>query len=252
MNNNTDSISVCIATYNGEKYIQQQLVSILNQIREDDEVIISDDGSTDNTLKKVEALDDNRIKIIHNIGEHGYTRNFENAIRNSRNNIIMLCDQDDIWKNNKIKTCLEELKNCDMVVHDAIVTDSECNVIHNSFFEQRKVNKSLIGNILKFGYLGCCISFKRKILSIALPFPSNQYYATHDNWLFLIGKAYFKCNIIYDKLILYRRHNYNVSSGGAKSNKSFVFKLTYRIYLILNLLKRKYKYINKSYTNLHD
>ena len=93
-------ISVCIATYNGEKYIKEQLLSILPQLGKKDEVIISDDHSTDNTLDIVKGLNDNRIKIVMNNREKGYTSNFENALSYAIGDYIFLSDQDDIWMSN--------------------------------------------------------------------------------------------------------------------------------------------------------
>ena len=76
-------ISVCMATYNGERYIREQMESILKQLGEDDEVIVSDDGSKDHTLDIVRSFGDARIKIFENHGEHGYTKNFDNALNHS-------------------------------------------------------------------------------------------------------------------------------------------------------------------------
>ena len=90
-------ISVCIATYNGEKYIEEQIASILPQLKENDEIIISDDYSTDNTIQVLTKINSKKIKIFKNQGEKGYTSNFENAIKQAKGNYIFLCDQDDVW-----------------------------------------------------------------------------------------------------------------------------------------------------------
>lgn len=90
-------ISVCMATYNGEEYIKEQLESILCQLGEMDEIIISDDGSTDNTLNIIESYNDSRIKIHINTGKHGFVYNFENALQKAKGEYIFLSDQDDIW-----------------------------------------------------------------------------------------------------------------------------------------------------------
>lgn len=118
-------ISVCIATYNGEKYIKEQLLSILPQLGKKDEVIISDDHSTDNTLDIVKGLNDNRIKIVMNNREKGYTSNFENALSYAIGDYIFLSDQDDIWMSNKVDYCIAELKEYDLVVSDAILINSK-------------------------------------------------------------------------------------------------------------------------------
>ena len=94
-------ISVCIATYNGEKYLREQLDSILPQLAESDEVIVSDDGSTDGTIDLITSLNDPRIKIVSNSGRKGYVGNFENALKHTTGDYIFLSDQDDIWYPNK-------------------------------------------------------------------------------------------------------------------------------------------------------
>lgn len=94
-------ISVCMAAYNGEKYIKDQLSSILKQIGPNDEVVISDDGSKDKTKNIVDSLNDTRIRYVENRNKHGFTHNFENALRLAQGDYIFLADQDDIWLDNK-------------------------------------------------------------------------------------------------------------------------------------------------------
>lgn len=232
-------ISVCIATYNGEKYIKEQLLSILEQLGKDDEIIISDDCSTDNTIGIIEKLSDSRIKIFFN-KEKGYTSNFENALKHVGGDIVFISDQDDIWNPNKVRICLEELKSVDLVVSDCQLINSNNEIISDSYFELRSVKKSNWGNLIKFSYLGCCLAFRSEILKKALPFPSNRQFCTHDNWLFLVGSFLFRHKVLDDKLIYYRRHDGNVSSGGLISATSRWFKIKYRIYLCFFLIKRSF------------
>ena len=229
-------ISVCIATYNGEKYIKEQLMSILPQLGVNDEIIISDDNSTDNTLNIIKSINDNRIIIVTNKGKKGYTPNFENAIKNATGDFIFLSDQDDVWIPAKVQTCMEYFKSVDFIVSDATIIDDKGNIIYNSFFSIRNPYSTLLGNIFKFGYLGCCMAFKRKIIKVALPFPKKHKLCTHDNWLFLVSKTYYNVKIVNEKLIKYRRHNNNISSGGIKNTTSLCFKVLYRLYLIYHLL----------------
>ena len=91
------SISVCIATYNGGAFIKDQIYSILLQLSQNDEIIISDDGSRDSTLNILFSFNDSRIKIYKNGGKHGVVSNFENAIKHATGDYIFLCDQDDVW-----------------------------------------------------------------------------------------------------------------------------------------------------------
>lgn len=232
-------ISVCIATYNGEKYIKEQLFSILEQLGKDDEIIISDDCSTDNTIGIIDKLSDSRIKLFFN-KEKGYTSNFENALKQVSGDVVFISDQDDIWNPNKVRICLEELKTADLVVSDCQLINSANEIISDSYFELRSVKKSSCGNLIKFSYLGCCLAFRSEILKKVLPFPSNRQFCTHDNWLFLVGSFLFKHKVLDDKLIYYRRHDGNVSSGGLISTTSRWFKIKYRIYLCFFLIKRSF------------
>ena len=97
-------ISVCVAAFNGEKYIEEQILSVLRNLDSQDEIIISDDGSSDRTRRIVDDLaeKDRRIRIIDG-PRKGLIKNFENAIVHSKGDIIFLCDQDDVWKDNKVK-----------------------------------------------------------------------------------------------------------------------------------------------------
>ena len=204
-------ISIAMATFNGEKYIYEQLKSILNQLKEKDEVIISDDGSLDNTLKIIKSFNDKRIKI-YNGPKKGIIKNFENAIKNCNGKYIFLADQDDIWMENKIDTVLKlfETNNFTCIVHDAQVFNSKTNnIICNSFFEFRKSSKGIIRNIIKNSYIGCCMAFDRKIINKILPIPYSI--EMHDQWIGILNEKYGKVDFIKDKLIKYRRHDDNAS-----------------------------------------
>lgn len=233
-------ISVCIATYNGEKYIKEQLLSILPQLGKKDEVIISDDHSTDNTLDIVKGLNDNRIKIVINNREKGYTSNFENALSYAIGDYIFLSDQDDIWMSNKVDYCIAELKEYDLVVSDAILINSKGEKIDDSFFYKRNVYYTWLGNIFKFGFLGCCMAFKMNVLKKALPFPKKHLYCAHDNWIFLVAQSFYKVKISHEKLIRYRRHTDNTSAGGFSDGTTLFFKIAYRCYLLYHLSKRSF------------
>ncbi len=230
-------LSVCIATYNGEKYIKEQLTSILEQIELTDEVIISDDHSTDDTLAVIKSLNENRIKIYLNEKEKGYTRNFENALEKAKGDIIFLSDQDDVWMNNKVNDCIKALNENDFVVHDGKIVDENLLEKHHSIFKFRNVNKGFLINFINIKYLGCCMAFKRDILKKALPFPNNQHLVTHDSWLSLVSEMYFKVALINQPLILYRRHGNNTSLGGESGNNSLLKKIQIRLYSLYHLIK---------------
>ena len=226
-------ISVCIATYNGEKFLREQLMSILSQLSAEDEIIISDDNSQDSTISIIEAIKSPLLHLYVNSGERGYTANFENALR-----YVFLADQDDIWMPDKVSVCVKFLQSYSLIISDGIIIDENGNKIGESFYEQRKSKKGLFNALLRFSFLGCCLAFRKEILQRAMPFPADHLLCTHDNWLTLIGMMYYKSIVIDDKLICYRRHSANSSSGGFINSTSIWFKIRYRVYLLGNLIIR--------------
>jgi glycosyltransferase involved in cell wall biosynthesis len=222
-----------MATYNGEKYIKEQLESILSQIGEHDEVIISDDSSSDKTVDIIKSFSDSRIKIFENQKFKSPIFNFENALIQANGEIIVLSDQDDIWKANKIETIKKYMQKYDLVLSDATIIDEYGNLIQESFYKLNNSRMGFIQNIIKNSYLGCAMGFNRKILEKALPFPKDI--PLHDWWIGLVGEMYGKTYFIEDKLISYRRHGNNASPTGEKSKYSTLKKISFRISLIKNL-----------------
>lgn len=231
-------ISVCIATYNGVRFIREQLESILSQLGPEDEVVVSDDGSTDGTLSVIAEMGSPLVKVFHNSGDHGYTSNFENALNHTHGEYIFLADQDDVWLPDKVPTCMEALEEVDFVVSDAVMIDAEGKKISDSFFVGRKSKHGWLNNMISFRYLGCCLAFRRCILQRALPFPPNHQYCTHDNWLTVVALTFYKVRVIGQPLIRYRRYGSNTSSGGFQDTTSIGFKIAYRLYLFSWLLRR--------------
>lgn len=238
-------ISVCIATYNGEKYIKEQIDSIICQLHENDEIIISDDGSIDNTLDVIKQFADDRIKIYKNQRSNkGVIGNFENAIKLSSGEYIFLADQDDIWLPNKVNIYKKYFDlGYNIIVSDAKVIDQKKNVINESFFKIMNSGKGFIKNFISNTYLGCCIGFRRELIHYALPFPKSI--AMHDIWLGFIGEAFGKPVFINERLLLYRRHGSNASPASEASNYSLIFKLFYRVHMLFFLFVRILKVIIK-------
>lgn len=234
-------ISVCLASYNGEKYIVEQVRSILRQLSEVDELIISDDKSTDYTIDYVQSLNDKRIKIYFNEGERGYTKNFENALRHATGDVIFLSDQDDVWVEGKVIAVLEKLKTADLVVTNAEIVDSQLDQLHPSHFELNKVKSGFWTNFYKTRYIGACMAFKKEILDKVLPFPSNQTLCAHDYWITIIGEAYYNVALVETTYLKYRRHGENASTGGGTSSRSLFRKIIVRVYAMINLLGRRNK-----------
>lgn len=229
-------ISVCMASYNGERYIKEQIESIMANLSEEDELIISDDFSTDKTREIVAKMQKQYQNIILVDGpKNGVKKNFENALENAKGDYLFLCDQDDIWEPNKVEVVLKtfEENNCAVVVHDAEVFNEKNEVTIPSFMEFRGSKNGAFKNIVKNSYIGCCMAFKRELLEYALPIPN--YIEMHDQWIGVLGDLHggsvFKKQVLFH----YRRHGDNVSSMSHYG----VFKMIKnRLFFVVALLGR--------------
>src|SRR3954447_2023680 len=103
-------VSVCMATYNGSKYVREQIDSILADLGADDEVVVVDDASRDATASLLEGLADPRVRVLRSVQNHGYVKTFERAIGEATGEIIMLSDQDDVWPQGRTETLTAALK----------------------------------------------------------------------------------------------------------------------------------------------
>lgn len=234
-------VSVCIATHNGEKYIKEQLDSILCQLSPEDEVVISDDGSTDSTLEIIKGYNDPRIKIftkVHTLKgmkSHYYvTMNFENALKHAKGDYIFLSDQDDVWYPNKVKTCIESLRSYDIVIHNLEFMDME----GNSLGRRRYVDSFEKENILMTGaiHFGCAMAFRAEWLKDILPFPTRL--TLHDFWISFIIERLGKPNFLMEPLIRYRFREDSVSHA---TSNDLIYKIQYRLYIIYFMLCRLIK-----------
>ena len=199
-------VSVCMATYNGEKYVEDQIKSILSELRKDDELIISDDDSKDLTVDIIKSFNDKRIRLVKNSYNHGIVGNFENALRLAEGEYIFLADQDDIWIKGKYECMLQALQKYDLVHCNSIVIDEKKNIICESFYDVLKSGKGLWKNICKSTYFGSHMAFRRKLLDYVLPFPNTNQIG-HDLWLGLVAEIVGNVCFLNDKLMYYRRHN---------------------------------------------
>jgi glycosyltransferase involved in cell wall biosynthesis len=226
-----------MATCNGEKYILQQLGSILSQIGESDEIMISDDSSSDKTVEIIKSFDDKRIRLFENNLFNSPVYNFENALKKSTGDMIFLSDQDDIWMENKVKIMMALLQQYDVVVSDCLIVNEKEEIIHQSFFKDRGSGGGFVNNLIKNSYMGCCMAFNRKILDIALPFPENL--PMHDMWIGMIGELYGSTYFIDEKLVKYRRHEKSSSPTSSPSPYTIKDKVRLRLNLLLKIVARR-------------
>ena len=230
------SVSVCLASRNGELYIEAQILSILEQLQPQDELIVSDDASTDHTIALVKKLADCRIRILQNTHPLGVIKNFEKALVCAEYDYIFLCDQDDIWLPGKIDRCLKVLEYAVLVVTDCQVVDTQLHPIHASFFSLRGSRSGMISNLWKNSYLGCCIALRRQVLQRALPIPLGV--PMHDMWLGLIAQTYGQVVFLPEILSLYRRHPEATSDAAGFSRASLIQQFGYRFRLLQALVCR--------------
>lgn len=226
-------ISVCLASYNGQFFIEQQIKSILCQLSKNDELILSDDCSTDKTLEIVEIFADVRIKVLSGIRYASPVKNFENALKHATGDIIFLSDQDDVWLPNKVEVMTSCFLQYDVVVSNCSIVDKDLNVIKEKFFLSGGDRKGFFNNLYDNHYLGCCVAFKREVLDTILPFPKRI--AMHDIWIGLCAEAFYKSIFVDDVLLLYRRHGGNASTTSEKSKSSVFVKLWYRFYFLIQI-----------------
>ena len=225
-----------MASYNGSRYIMNQLKSILGQLAKNDQLVIVDDCSLDSTVRIIESLKDPRIKLFKNTRNIGVVGTFNRALKNANGDIILLSDQDDEWLDNKVSFIRNFFisNNIDMVVHDAKIMQGG-NIVTNSLFEQIGSSSGLFKNIYSNSYTGCCMSFRRSILKKILPIP-NKKGIFHDAWIGILTKFYrFRVIFIATPLIVYNRHETNLSSMKRRS----IYKIIPdRLNLIVSLFRR--------------
>ncbi|MCQ2089918.1 MAG: glycosyltransferase family 2 protein [Fibrobacter sp.] len=248
-------ISVCMATYNGERFVREQLESILSQLPQSDdekggaEVVVADDGSTDRTLNIIQEIADPRVKVLPQVGHLGPVYNFERALVASHGDVIFLADQDDLWLPGKVSKMIEALgfdgatfsANAPLLaVHDAVVINDEGSVMGESMWVARPYKSGVFANWLKNSFTGCCVAFRKELLSLALPFPKNL--PMHDQWLGILAERKSGVVAVPEKLISYRVHKNNATNLFAGDNKkvaSSCQRIRWRVNLLKAILQRQ-------------
>lgn len=215
-----EQIDILVATYNGEKFLKEQLDSIINQTYKNIRIVISDDCSTDSTpeiLKEYEQKD-NRIEVHLQKENLGVVKNIEFLLKKVESNYYMLADQDDFWLEEKVEKSFEKLKkdDADIVFGDLEVVDQNLNTMYDSFNDymllSRKINKYISSNRLNYLYncvTGCTILSKKEFIDKLLPLPTDSKYLIHDYWIGLVLSLNGKCSYMSEKYIKYRQHGNN-------------------------------------------
>lgn len=247
-------VDILIAVYNSEKYIEEQINSILKQTYKNIHITACDDLSTDNTFNILTRYKNqyNNIDIYKNNKNIGVKKNFINLILNSNADYVMLSDHDDVWFENKVELSLNKILELEekygkdkplLVFSDKIITDSSLNIIHNSHSEIEKfntndfsVNKILTQNVIS----GCSIIINKSLISMIKD--TDKYMIMHDYWISLIASAFGIIEYINKPLMYYRQHSSN-EIGGKKYNIK---------YMIENAVKGKEKLRNIFMNNINQ
>lgn len=222
-----EKVDILLATYNGEKYLQDQIESILNQTYTDFRLLISDDGSNDKTVEIINEYSkkDDRIVVFAQKENVGVVKNFEFLMKQVSSNYFMFSDQDDIWKKDKIEKSVKKLEEgYGLVYSDLEVVDNDLNIMYESYWKLKGFEKKIKKyNNFESLYLnnfitGCTIISKKIYIEKVLPIPKNTNYILHDYWLPLIISQNDKIAYIDEPLIKYRQHKNNKIGSQKKSD----------------------------------
>lgn len=239
-------ISVCMATYNGEKYVLPQIRSILEQLDKHSELIIVDDFSKDKTIELIESIEDKRIKIYKNNSNQGHVKTFEIALNKAKGETIFLSDQDDIWPKNRVKDMLCECKEKKSLVigqfqtfkkeipkqnfNDEIIISSEINLF---FF----ILKIFLGKENVFGSTMC---FPKEYLNLLLKFP--KLLEAHDIWIALVSAINGRVTLLNNVVVYRRLHELNVTPIKRRNLITvFISRLKLTFLIILAIFRKKKK-----------
>jgi glycosyltransferase involved in cell wall biosynthesis len=208
-------VSVCMAAFNGGKYIEIQLRSILPQLGSQDEVLIVDDRSDDDTVARIRGMRDGRIRLIEHKANQGVVATVEDALRLASGDILFLSDDDDIWAENKVKRYLEVFRarpDVQIVTSRVRLIDNEGNpYADDRIMRKGEFSAGFWRNVYKNRYQGSAMAIKASLLQQVLPFPVRPAFL-HDQWIGTRNAiAGGKTAIIEEELLFYRRHSNNFS-----------------------------------------
>jgi glycosyltransferase involved in cell wall biosynthesis len=206
-------LSVCMAAHNGARFIREQVESILSQLTADDEIVVVDDASSDETVAILEDLRDPRMRIIVQSRNRGALKTFERALREARGEIIFLCDQDDVWRSDKVEEMLRAFQcspSTTLVLSDRELIDGRGYSLDEPPHSRDHLPLGVAATFIKNHYQGSTMAFRREILEAALPFPDSI--PMHDSWIGLVNAVVGKAAYTPQKLVYYRRHPGNATS----------------------------------------
>ncbi|MFZ0734886.1 MAG: glycosyltransferase, partial [Candidatus Sulfotelmatobacter sp.] len=208
-------VSVCMAAYNGARFIEAQIASILPQLAPDDEIVIVDDGSQDDTVARIREIHDDRIRLFKHERNEGVVATFEDALRCATGNILFLSDDDDLWAPTKVERVLREFERhqeAQVVASRVALIDERGNLLPDGRVNRHGVFQSgFWRNIVKNHYQGSAMAIRASFLGRVLPFPRSKLFL-HDAWIGTRNEARGGRTVFIDEpLVCYRRHSQNAS-----------------------------------------
>lgn len=212
-------VSIAIATYNGERFIRQQIDSILSQSIQDFEIVVCDDNSHDETVNILRSysIKDSRIRLFTNNENVGFKRNFERAISKCKGEYIALCDQDDIWMPNHLQTLLNIIGDYPMACGNALFIDENGSSLGVSLSERENLSnfpspgldQAYTITFYRSAFQGASMLMKKSFCERCMPIPEKVEF--HDMWFCLLGCFSGGISYTYEIINQYRMHGSNVT-----------------------------------------
>jgi len=231
------TVSVCVATYNGQDFVEEQLTSILSQLRAQDEVIVVDDASHDATVDIVRALQDSRIAVHARRDNLGHVATFAEAIARSTGDVIILSDQDDVWQPGRVADALDHLQS------SALVASNFRHMPHPGGEPSPLVATDRAGlpDLLalyagKRAYYGSTMAFTREFADVLLPLPRGT--EAHDHWMAILGIVDGSLAHSERVVVARRLHESNLSSRTRRALPALVRTRLTMVRLTLTALAR--------------
>jgi glycosyltransferase involved in cell wall biosynthesis len=232
------TVSICMATYNGEKFVARQIETILPQLSASDEVIIVDDCSTDRTVETIKRFNDPRLALHANERSRREIYSFSKAIDLAKGGVIFLADQDDVWIDGRLALMERRLREANALLVTGNfdwMDEHERPLSMTSEGVRAEASQHHLQNIIdifigKTNYFGCAMAFRRELVSLITPIP--DYVESHDLWIALAANL-VRSNLHLDEKTLHkRRHDKNAT----RSNRGLFLKLKSRAIFAQSLI----------------
>lgn len=259
-------IDILMAVYNGEKYLSQQIDSILNQSFHDWQLLIRDDGSSDSTAGIIALYADRhpeKIRLVYSKSDKkGSKYNFFELIKASDSEYVMLADQDDVWEKDKVKKAYEHIRKAEkktgqnkpVLCHsDLKVADRDLNIINPSMFEMQKLDpakRQFKDYLVQNNVTGCTVIFNRALASMTKKMPEEAI--MHDWWLALEAAAFGRVFFMKDSDILYRQHGNNTEGAKNLRSTKYLIKKLFNKTQVRQTLENTYRQAEAFFNEYED